>query len=337
MPNEQPTIEHSLPTRPFGRLGWEIAALGYGSWGLGGGWGPQDDAEGARALQRALALGVNFFDTAYVYGNGHSEQLLGRALKGWKRSPVYLATKVPAKTMEWPAKSSTPPARAFPTDWIIRCTETSLKRLGVETIDLQQLHVWTDAWVKAEEWRKAVERLKRDGKIRAFGVSINDHEPESALRLVATGEIDAVQVIYNVFEQSPEARLFPLCQEHGVSVIARVPFDEGSLTGALTPQTRFPNGDWRAGYFKGARLAETVERVERLKAFLRPGLPSVSALALQFAIGHPAVSVVIPGMRRVSHVDANVAAAVGGGLTAEERLALRAHAWPRNFYQGAWD
>ncbi|MBI4227403.1 MAG: aldo/keto reductase [Candidatus Omnitrophica bacterium] len=326
-----------MTTRRFGKIGWEIAPLGYGCWGLGGDWGPRDDTEGARALQRALALGVNFFDTAYVYGDGHSERLVGRVLRGWKGAPVYVATKVPAKTMEWPAQPTTPAARAFPTDWIIRCTEASLKRLGVETIDLQQLHVWTDTWVEADEWRKGAERLKRDGKIRAFGVSINDHEPDSALRLVATGEIDSVQVIYNLFEQSPEHKLFPLCQEHGVAVIARVPFDEGSLTGAFTTETRFPRGDWRAGYFKGTRLAETVERVDRLKEFLRPGVPTVSALALQFAIGHPAVSVVIPGMRRAAHVEANAAAVAGTPLTAEELARLRAHAWPRNFYVGAWD
>jgi len=238
--------------------------------------------------------------------------------------------------MEWPAKPTTLITRAFPTDWIIRCTETSLKRLGVETIDLQQLHVWTDAWIEADEWRKAVERLKRDGKIRAFGVSVNDHEPDSALKLVATGEIDSVQVIYNLFEQSPEQKLFPLCQEHGVAVIARVPFDEGSLTGAFTKETRFPRGDWRGGYFKGARLAETVERVERLKSFLRPDVPTLGALALQFVVSHPAVSVVIPGMRRVAHVERNVEAVRGAALTPDERQALRPHAWPRNFYVGAW-
>lgn len=326
-----------MQTRRFGKTGWDISVLGHGCWGLGGGWGPQDDAEGRRALQRALALGVNLFDTAYVYGDGHSEQLVGRALRSWKASPIFCATKVPAKTMEWPAQPTTPITRAFPTDWIIRCTETSLKRLGVETIDLQQLHVWTDAWVGADEWRKAAAQLKRDGKIRAFGVSVNDHEPDSVLQLVATGEIDSVQVIYNLFDQSPAERLFPLCQEHGVAVIARVPFDEGSLTGAFTRDTRFPRGDWRAGYFKGVRLAETVERVERLTPYLRPGVPTLSALALQFILGHPAVSVVIPGMRRAAHVETNAAAVTGPGLTPDELQALRAHAWPRNFYVGAWE
>lgn len=315
---------------------WPVAALGFGCWGLGGGWGVQDDAEGVRAIERALALGINFFDTAYVYGMGHSETLLGRALRPWRASPVFVATKVPAKTMEWPAKPTTPPGRAFPTDWIIRCTEDSLRRLGREPLDLQQLHVWTDAWIDADEWRIAADRLKRSGKIRAFGVSINDHEPDSALKLVAGGAVDSVQVIYNIFDQRPVERLFPLCQEHGVAVIARVPFDEGSLTGTFAKDTTFPKGDWRVGYFKGDRLAETVERVDRLKPFLRPGASTVSALALQFAAGHPAVSVVIPGMRRPAHVEANVAALSGPGLTPQELAALKAHAWPRNFYVGAW-
>ena len=215
-----------MKTRAFGRTGWAVSEVGFGSWGLGGDWGPQDDAEGLRALERAIRLGVNFFDTAYVYGDGHSESLVGRAVRP-VRGSVVVATKVPAKTMEWPANPKTPVARAFPTDWIIRCTETSLTRLGLDYVDLQQLHVWTDVWVEADEWRKAAERLKPDRKIRPFGVPVNDHEPESVLKLVTTGEIDSVQVIYNLFEQTPAKSLFPLCQEHGVAVIARVPLDEG--------------------------------------------------------------------------------------------------------------
>lgn len=325
-----------MQLRAFGKTGWEISELGFGCWGLGGGWGPQNDAEARRALRRALDLGINFFDTAYVYGDGHSESLVGGALRGCGK-PVFVATKVPAKTMEWPAQPTTPIARAFPTDWIIRCTEISLKRLGLERIDLQQMHVWTDAWVEAEEWRVAADRLKRQGKIRAFGVSVNDHEPESVLRIVATGGVDSVQVIYNIFEQQPAEQLFPLCQKQGVAVIARVPFDEGSLTGAFTETTTFPKGDWRAGYFRGERLLETVERVERLKTFLRPGIPTVSALALQCVLSHPAVATVIPGMRTVEHVEANCAAVEGRSLTREEAARLKAHAWPRNFYMGAWD
>ena len=327
-----------MQVRSFGKSGWKVSQIGFGCWGLGGDvWGPSDDAQARDALGRALELGVNFFDTAYIYGSGHSEKLLGGALRR-SRPPVFVATKVPAKNMEWPADPKTPILKAFPTDWILRCTDVSLKRLGLERIDLQQLHVWTDSWVGAEEWRKAADQLKRAGKIRCFGVSVNDHEPESVLKLVATGEIDSVQVIYNLFDPSAAEKLFPLCQEHGVAVIARVPFDEGSLTGAFTRETRFPRGDWRAGYFRGERLKETCERVEKLKVqFLRPGIPSLSALALKFVLAHPAVSTVIPGMRKVPHVEANCAVSDGQPLTVEELKRLKEHAWPRNFYVGAWD
>jgi len=294
-----------------------------------------DDAQGKQAIVRALELGVNFFDTAFVYGDGHSERVLGEALRGCGR-PFFVATKVPSKTMEWPPHPTTPIARAFPFDWITQCAKTSLQRLGLERIDLLQMHVWLDAWVQAEEWRRARDDLKRQGIIRAFGISVNDHDPDSALKLVASGEVDSVQVIYNIFDQRPAEKLFPLCQEQDVGVIVRVPFDEGSLTGSFTPQTKFPRGDWRAGYFKGERLAETCARVEKLKPFLRPGVSSLSALALKFALSHPAVSTAIPGMRRVANVEANCAVSDGQLLTPDELQRLKAHAWPRNYYVGAW-
>lgn len=322
--------------RLFGKSGWKVSEIGFGCWGMGGGWGPRDDRQAQAALHRALELGVNFFDTAYVYGDGVSETLLGRALKGWNR-PVRVATKVPAKTMEWPAHPRMSPDKAFPTDWIVRCTETSLKRLGMERLDLQQMHVWTDAWVDAEEWRKAADRLKRQGKIRAFGVSVNDHEPGSALRGVAFGQLDSVQVIYNIFDPTPAEALFPLCQAHDVAVIVRVPFDEGSLAGGFTAQTRFPRSDWRRGYFKGKRLQETIARVDRLKAVLGPAASTLSELALKFCLAHPAVSTVIPGMRTVRHVEVNCAVSGSGRLPEETLEALKQHAWKRNYYVGAWD
>lgn len=324
--------------RLFGKIGWKVSEIGFGCWGIGGWWGPRDDEEARRALKRALELGINFFDTAYVYGEGHSERLLSQTLRQKsKGGKPTLASKVPTKTMEWPANPKTPASRAFPAEWIIRCTEVSLKRLGVDQLDLQQLHVWTDAWFDSDEWRKARDLLKSQGKIRAFGVSVNDHEPGSVLKLVSSGEIDSVQVIYNIFDPSPAEKLFPLCQEHGVAVIVRVPFDEGSLTGSFSPSTRFARGDWRAGYFRGERLKETCERVEKLKAFLRLGVQSLSVLALKFTLSHPAVSTVIPGMRRVKHVEANCAASDGEILSVKELQALQEYAWPRNFYVGAWD
>ncbi|MCM8812106.1 MAG: aldo/keto reductase [Candidatus Omnitrophica bacterium] len=322
--------------RPFGRTGWQVSEIGFGCWGLGGGWGSRDDEEGRRAIRRALELGVNFFDTAYVYGNGHSEKVLGETLRDW-RGQVYVATKVPSKTMEWPPPPSTPAERAFPASWIVRCAETSLKRLGRERIDLLQFHVWLDAWLASQEWRTAIDLLKKQGKIRSFGISVNDHQPESVLKLVASGGLDSVQVIYNVFDQTPEKRLFPLCQEHGVAVIVRVPFDEGSLTGSLTPETRFQRGDWRAGYFRGERLAETCRRVEPLKKLLTPAVPTLAELALRFVLSHPAVSTVIPGMRKVSNVERNCAVSDGAALDARTLAELKKHSWPRNFYQGVWD
>ena len=322
--------------RPFGKAGWNVSEIGFGCWGLGGGWGPRDDGQAQKALQCALRLGVNFFDTAYIYGSGHSERLLGEVLSRWKGT-VRVATKVPAKTMEWPARSTTPALKAFPADWIIHCTQTSLKRLRLEAVDLQQLHVWTDAWIEAEEWQKAVDTLKRQGKIRAFGVSVNDHEPESVMKLVASGKIDSIQVIYNIFEQDSAKALLPLCQKRNVAVIVRVPLDEGALTGTFTRQTCFPRGDWRAGYFRGERLNQVCERVERLKEFLTPGIPTVSALALKFVLSHPAVSTVIPGMRKVKNVEANCAVSGGTVLSPEILTRLSTHAWTRNFYTGTWD
>ena len=322
--------------RHFGKTDWNVSEIGFGCWGLGGGWGRQDDAEGKRALIRALELGVNFFDTAYVYGNGHSEKILGEALRASKK-PAFIATKVPSKTMEWPARPATPADKAFPADWIIRCTDTSLKNLGTDRIDLLQMHVWIDEWVDAEGWQKAAADLKKSGKIRAFGVSVNDNQPESVLQLAASGGIDSVQVIYNIFEQIPAEKLFPICQEKKIAVIVRVPFDEGSLTGAFTPEMKFEPDDWRRGYFKGERLAETCARVERLKEFLRPGVSTLSALSLKFVLSHPAVSTVIPGMRRVANAEANSAVSDGRLLTPEELQRLREHAWTRNFYAGAWD
>ena len=329
--------------RRFGKTGWKISEIGFGCWGMGGNWGPRSDEKARAALRKALQLGVNFFDTAYVYGDGHSERILGEVLRAWfrdtpgRQQAFYVATKVPAKTFEWPAHPKMRIADAFPVSWITRCAEVSLKRLGLEQIDLLQLHVWTDAWVDTEEWRKASEVLKSQGKIRAFGVSVNDHEPESVLKLVATGQIDSVQVIYNIFDQSPEKALFPLVQERDVAVIARVPLDEGSLTGSFTPETRFPPGDWRSGYFKGERLAQACHRTEKLKAFLGSDASTLSSLALKFALHHSAASTVIPGMRTAEHVETNCAASDGKKLSPEVGQNLKTHAWPRNFYVGAWD
>lgn len=325
-----------MRVRAFGRTGWQVAEIGVGTWTMGGMWGAVDEAEAVRALRRALALGANFLDTAYVYGDGLSEQLIARALAG-RAAPVYVATKVPPKNMAWPARHTTPARAAFPARWILDCTERSLKHLQRDAIDVQQLHVWAPRWLKESDvWLPAVARLKRAGKIRAFGLSVNDHEPDTALDAVASGLIDSVQVIYNVFEQTPAARLFAACQQHHVAVIARVPFDEGSLTGTFTPQTQFAPDDWRGAYFGGPRLAETVQRLERLRPLLEGPGRSCAQGALLFCLSHPAVSTVIPGMRRARHVEENVAVSRLPPWTAAELQRLKAHAWPRNFYQHCW-
>lgn len=322
-----------MRARPFGRMGWPVSEIGAGTWGFGSMWGPVDVGEATRALRRAIELGVKFVDTAVVYGEGQAERLVGEALEGCRQT-VYVATKVPPKNREWPARHDVSVDDTFPAAWIIRQTEQSLRRLRRETLDLQQLHVWSPRWLaERERWWPAVERLKREGKIRAFGVSVNDHEPDTAVELVESGLIDSIQVIYNLFDQTPAARLLPACQARQVAVIARVPFDEGGLTGRLTEETTFHPDDWRAGYFRGDRLRETVRRAERLGFLVRDEIRSLAQAALKFCLSHPAVSTVIPGMRTVAHVEENCAASDGQPLRPDELVQLREHAWPRNFYQ----
>ncbi len=318
--------------RALGKTGWNVSEIGLGTWAMGGWWGPLDDRRSLASLRLALELGVNFIDTALVYGDGHSERLIAKALKGRaSRKPVYIATKIPPKNLEWPARAMTPLAAAFPASWIIRCAEQSLRNLHADCVDLIQFHVWTDRWLMESEWYETVQRLKRQGKIRAFGVSINDHEPNSALALVRSGLVDTVQVIYNLFDQTPAEHLLPLCRARKVGVIVRVPLDEGGLTGALTPSTTFHPEDWRNRYFHGERLRETIDRAGRIRAALPEGMTLAQA-ALKFCVSHSAVSTVIPGMRRPEHVAENCAA--GDGTKWRPRLleTLKSHAWPRNFY-----
>jgi aryl-alcohol dehydrogenase-like predicted oxidoreductase len=221
--------------RALGKTGLEVSELGFGAWGIGGTmWIGADDDESLRALRLAIEHGVNFLDTAYGYGDGHSEQLVGAAVRD-SAETVYVASKIPPKNMQWPARPGVRAEEAFPADWIVACTERSLQNLGLETIDVQQFHVWSDEWVGQGNWLDGIDRLKRDGKIRFFGVSINDHQPDNAIRLVESGLVDTVQVIYNVFDQSPEDALFPAVETARVGVIVRVPLDEGALTGSVRP------------------------------------------------------------------------------------------------------
>lgn len=300
---------------------------------MGGMWGPRDDAAAVEALNLALDLGVTFFDTAYVYGDGHSETLIGNVVRNRKvRDKVFIATKVPPMDYHWPARAGSDVTKIFPGDWIRAVTEKSLKNLGVECVDLQQLHVWAANWQGQGDWLDELQKLKKEGKIRHVGISINDHEPDTALDLVRSGAIDSVQVIFNIFDQAPADRLLPLCQEKKVGVIVRVPFDEGGLTGKLTPDMPFDKKDWRRLYFKGNRLKETCERTEKLKAFLNDEVKTIPDLALKYCLSFPAVSTVIPGMRKPEHVRSNCAVSNNQQLSTNILEALKSHAWLRNFY-----
>ena len=328
--------------RRFGRTQWRVSEIGYGMWGMGG-WSGSNDDESLQALHRAIELGCNFFDTAWVYGNGHSERLLGRVIAAKRgresdASPtdsrprsLVVATKIPPKNMRWPASPASTIGDTYPPDHIREYTEKSLDNLGVSVIDLQQFHVWSDSWSDDDGWKRAVEALKREGLVRAFGISVNRWEPANVLRALASGVVDTVQVVYNIFDQAPEDELFAYCESHDIAVIARVPFDEGILTGTLTRDSMWPEGDWRNMYFTRDNLRATLDRVEQLEP-LRPEGMSLPDLALRFILAHPTVSTTIPGMRRVRHVEQNLAAA-GQPLPPRLRDALRAHRWDRTLRQ----
>ena len=319
--------------RTLGRTGLEISEIGYGAWGIGNsGWQGASDEESARALNRAIDLGLNFIDTALGYGQGHSERLIGKLLRE-RPERIHVATKIPPKNMQWPARRGTPVDDGFPSEHVIACTETSLRNLGVETIDVQQFHVWSDEWIDRGDWLQAIERLKRDGKIRFFGVSINDYEPDNALKLIESGVVDTVQVIYNVFEQAPEDKLLPACIRQNVGVIVRVALDEGGLTGQIRADTVFPEGDFRENYFRGERKRQVEDRTRKIVEDLQIAPDALAETALRFVLSHPAVSTVIPGMRSVRNVERNCAIGDGRGLPGEQLEKLRAHRWPRNFYR----
>ena len=316
-----------MRTRTFPRTDWPVTEIGYGMWGMGG-WTGSDDSQSLAALDRAVELGCNVFDTAWAYGDGRSERLLAETIRKHRGRRLYVATKVPPKNLRWPATNAYRLDDTFPPEHIREYTEKSLRNLGVETIDLQQLHVWTDAWADDERWRRTAEDLKSEGKIRAFGISLNRWEPWNGIRAIQTGAVDCVQVVYNIFDQAPEDELFPACEAHGVGVIARVPFDEGSLTGTLSRESRWPSKDWRSLYFTPANLAATLERVERLMPVVPAGM-DLPGLALRFILHHPAVTTTIPGMRKPAHVERNLAASDGTPLAPDLLAALRAHRWDR--------
>jgi aryl-alcohol dehydrogenase-like predicted oxidoreductase len=313
--------------RRFGRTDWKVSEIGYGMWGLAGWTGSEQD-EVNRALDRSVELGCNFFDTAWGYGAGLSEQILGALMKRHSGKRLYFATKIPPKNFKWPSKSHFKIEDCFPANHIIEYTEKSLKNLNVECIDLQQFHVWEDSWSGRDEWKRAVEKLVHDGKVKHFGVSVNRWEPDNVLNTLETGLVDTVQVIYNIFDQAPEDNLFPLCRRLDIGVIARVPFDEGTLTGTLTKDTVFPKDDWRSTYFVEENLNSSVDHAEALRSLIPAGM-TMADLALRFILCNDAVHTIIPGMRKIRNVEANIATSDGKKLTDALRLKLKSQRWDR--------
>jgi aryl-alcohol dehydrogenase-like predicted oxidoreductase len=315
--------------RTFGRTGWQVSEIGYGMWAIGGMWTGSDDEESLRSLQRAVDLGCNFFDTAWGYGEGHSEHLLGELVRANPAKNLYTATKIPPLNRKWPARSAYPPEESYPPDHVEEYVHRSLRNSGLDSFDLMQLHTWDDSWADDERWHAKMEDLRRQGLFRAVGISLNRWEPENGARAVRAGLVDAVQVIYNIFDQNPEDELFPACREMDVAVIARVPFDEGTLTGTLTKDSRWPEGDWRNTYFVPDNLIPSVERADALKPIAaRAGL-SLPEMALRFILNRPEVSTIIPGMRKTAHVESNLAASDHGPLPESLHTELRAHRWTR--------
>ncbi len=313
--------------RRFGRTGWMVSEIGYGMWGMGE-WTESDDQASLAALQRAIDLGCNFFDTAWAYGAGHSEGLLGQLVRANPGVKLYTATKVPPKNGRWPSRREFTLDDCYPPDHIEAYVHSSLQNAGLDSFDLVQFHTWEDGWLHDDRWAVTMEALKRQGLVHAVGISLNRWEPWNGVQTVRSGLIDAVQVIYNIFDQNPEDELFPACQAHDVAVIARVPFDEGTLTGTLTRDSTWPAGDWRNSYFVPENLIPAVERADALKPLVPAG-STLPEMALRFILNHPDVSTIIPGMRRRHHVDANMAASAAGPLPAALHTTLRAHRWDR--------
>jgi aryl-alcohol dehydrogenase-like predicted oxidoreductase len=313
--------------RTLGRTGWQVSEIGYGMWGMAG-WTGSDDDQTRQALQLAVDLGCNFFDTAWAYGDGRSEAMLGELVRVNPDRRLFTATKIPPKNRKWPSRREHTLDDCFPPDHIRQYVESSLENSGLPTFDLVQFHTWEDGWLSDDRWHHAISDLKSQGLLHAVGISINRWEPENGVRAVESGLIDCVQVIYNIFDQNPEDRLFPACRAHNVGVIARVPFDEGTLTGTLTTDTRWPEGDWRNTYFVPENLAASVQRAEALRPLIPAGM-TMPEMALRFILAEPTVSTIIPGMRRPKHVQANLATSDQGPLPSSLIDQLRAHRWDR--------
>ena len=316
-----------MQSRRFGRFGWQVSEIGYGMWGMAG-WTGSEDERSLAALHESVRLGCTFFDTAWGYGEGHSEHLLGEVVRAHPDKRLYTASKIPPKNRQWPSQRGMTLDEVFPPEHIEEYATRTLANLGIPRLDLLQFHVWEDAWAHDDRWWRAMESLREQGLIGGIGVSVNRWEPTNVLETLRTGHVDAVQVIYNIFDQAPEDELFPLCKELDVAVIARVPFDEGSLTGAMTRGMTFPDGDWRNLYFCAENLDQTIDHVDALRADVPAGM-TMPELALRFILADARVSTVNPGMRGIPHVQSNIAVSDGGQLSGQTLVRMKGHRWDR--------
>jgi aryl-alcohol dehydrogenase-like predicted oxidoreductase len=325
-----------MKQRTFGRLGWSVSEIGFGAWAIGGTmWGKQDDNDSIRALHKALDLGCNFIDTAQGYGDGRSESIIGRVLKDRRGERIYVATKIPPKPGSWPPTPYDKIEERFSEAYLRERIEVSLKNLQTDCLDLLQLHTWTRAWNRNPTALQVLRAFQKEGKIRGIGISTPEQDQNSLVDLMRQGWLDAVQVIYNIFEQEPAAEFLPVAQEHGVGVIVRVAFDEGALTGKFTAQTKFAEDEFRYHYFAGDRLMRTVSRVEKIKAAIGSAEPDVATAALKFALKPAAVSTVIPGMRNERQAELNCRVSDQPSMSDALEIKLRDHAWLRShWYKG---
>jgi aryl-alcohol dehydrogenase-like predicted oxidoreductase len=313
--------------RSLGKTNLSVSEIGHGLWGMGG-WTDADDKQSLDTLQMSLEMGCNFFDSAWAYGNGHSDKLLGQLIKNNPQSKIIAASKIPPKNLKWPGRSKDKLKEVFPRQHVIDYTEKILEGIGTASLDLLQFHVWDDSWSDDDEWKLIISDLKSKKLIHFFGLSINRWEPWNGVKALQTGLIDAVQVIYNIFDQAPEDKLFPICEKMGIGVIARVPLDEGGLSGKLSSNTHFPETDWRARYFGPENLNPTVMRADALKGLL-PANMSLPEMALRFILANNVVSTTIVGMRTLNHLQEDLRTSDGKGLSKELIVKLRAHRWDR--------
>jgi aryl-alcohol dehydrogenase-like predicted oxidoreductase len=324
-----------LRYRRFGRTGWDVSEISFGGWQLGGQWGDVDDAASVRSLLYAFERGVNLVDTAELYGAGHSEEVVGEALRQWGGDKVYVATKI--QPVVWPPpEEDDPPMRGRYPEWHLRDgVQMALKRLGIERLDLLQLHGWLRDGVLNLDWLETLNALRQEGKIDKVGVSIRDYRPEEGVDLAAFGLVESVQVVFNMFEQRPADELFPAGAGTGTAFIARVPFDSGSLIGHWTKDTYagWPQDSVPAWLFRGERFTQTLQRLDALKELCAPYYPTLAEAALRYTLSDPHVSTVIPGMLTTGEIDMNVAYSDGDPFPAELKQQLVAHGWPRNFYR----